>query len=273
MIHFCYINNQIMPISEASIGINDLGLLRAYGIFDYFRTYKKRPFLWDWYWERFENSAKSMNLEIPLSKQQTSDIIQELIKLTEKEDCGVRLILTGGYSDNSISSVSPNFMILTEDIHSPKPEEYSKGIKVISYEYQRDLPDVKSTDYKHLMLLQKQLKAQNATDVLFYQQAKISELSRSNLFMIKNEVISTPKDHILKGVTRRLILELIKDKYELIERDISLEEVFGADEVFTTSSTKQILPINTIDSIQLKNERIITNQLFDLLQDFILNRA
>jgi len=273
MTHFCCINKQIRPISEGNIGVNDLGLLRGYSIFDYFRTYNGKPFLWDWYWERFENSARIMNLTIPLSQTETFEIIQELIKLSEKDECGIRMILTGGYSENSISSTEPNFIILSEDIHSPKAKEYTDGIRIISHEYQRDLAEVKSTDYKHLMLLQKHLKAAEATDVLFHYQNRISELSRSNIFIVKNENIITPKNGILNGITRRLVLDLIRDKFQLIERDIYLSEVYEADEVFTTSSTKQVLPISTIDSIKIQNKRKITNEINDLVQSFIQNWA
>ena len=77
----------------------------------------------------------------------------------------------------------PNLLIISEDIHPVKLQDYENGIKVITHDYVRDLPEIKSIDYKHLMILQTDIKAAKATDVLFYKRGYISELSRSNVFL------------------------------------------------------------------------------------------
>ena len=185
MTHHCYFNGITTSVEATNIHITDLGLLRGYGLFDYFRTYNGRPFKWDWYWERYERSAKLMRLPNPISKEDAYRVVLDLIKKSGLDDCGIRFVLTGGYAEDSMTMSKPNLLIISEDIHPVKPKEYETGIKVISHEYVRDYPDLKSTDYKHLMILQPEIKEAGASDVLFYKRGYISELSRSNIFFSK----------------------------------------------------------------------------------------
>ncbi|AFK02632.1 aminotransferase class IV [Emticicia oligotrophica DSM 17448] len=248
MAHHCYLNNKIDSVENTNIHITDLGLLRGYGLFDYFRTYNGRPFQWDWYWERFDRSAKLMKLPNPISKEKAYSVVMALIEKSGLEDCGIRFVLTGGYSPDAMKMIEPNLLIISEDIHPVKESEYEAGMKVISHEYVRDYPEIKSTDYKHLMILQSDIREAGATDVLFHKDGKISELSRSNVFIVKNNVIATPDTQILRGITRRYILELAKANFKVEERSVALQEVLEADEVFTTSTTKKVLPITRIDN-------------------------
>lgn len=269
MAHHCYLNGIITPVENTNIHITDLGLLRGYGLFDYFRTYNGRPFQWDWYWERFERSAKLMYLPNPISKDEAYVAVMNLIQKSGLEDCGIRFVLTGGYSPDSMKMVQPNLLIISEDIHPVKPHEYEVGIKVISHEYVRDYPEIKSTDYKHLMILQTAIKAAEATDVLFHKDGYISELSRSNVFVVKDNVIATPDTQILKGITRRYVLELAKENFKVEERSVTLQELLDADEVFTTSTTKKVLPITKIDqlTIGLGKERSVSKFLLSQMNE------
>ena len=269
MPHHCYLNGVVSPVETTNIHITDLGLLRGYGLFDYFRTYNGRPFQWDLYWERFERSAKLMRLPNPILKDDAYKVVLSLIKQSGLEDCGIRFVLTGGYSEDSMKMTKPNLLIISEDIHPVKPQEYETGIKVISHEYVRDYPDLKSTDYKHLMILQADIKEAGATDVLFYKRGYISELSRSNVFLVKNNVLITPNRKILRGITRKVVLELAKDHFKIEERNVTLKELLDADEVFTTSSTKKVLPITQIDNKIIADGKVgkTTKFLLDLINE------
>lgn len=245
--HHCYFNGEIRPVNETFVHFTDLGLLRGYGMFDYFRTYNRKPFQWDWYWERYERSASLLGIPNPITKQKAYETVLELIEKAPAGECAIRFLLTGGYAADSISMMQPNLLIISEELHPVKEEEYEKGIKVITHEYVRDIPEIKSIDYKHLLILQPKIKAANATDVLFHKDGEISELSRSNVFILKDDVLITPDENALKGITRRTVLELAKPHYTIEIRPITLAELLAADEVFTTSTTKRVLPITQID--------------------------
>lgn len=271
--HHCWFNGTISEASETKIHINDLGLLRGYGLFDYFRTYNQTPFQWDWYWERYEKSAKMLRIPNPILKEEALKVVMQLILLQDEEECAIRFILTGGYAPDSVKMLSPNLLIISESLHPSKPDEYLKGIKVITHVYVRDIPLIKSIDYKHFMILQEDIKAANASDVLFHKHGDISELSRSNVFMFKGNQLITPKENILFGITRRTVIELAKSDFEVVERNISLDELLAADEVFTTSTTKKVLPITQIDELYINEGKVGEKSKFLLskINDLVAN--
>ena len=87
--HYGYFNGTIAPTDQLAVGITDLSLLRGYGLFDYFLTYNGRPFQWDWYWERFQNSASRMHLPLPLGKEETYNILLDLLERSGGVDVAV----------------------------------------------------------------------------------------------------------------------------------------------------------------------------------------
>lgn len=246
--HHCYFNGTIAPVHETTMQINDLGFLRGYGMFDYFQTYNGRPFQWDMYWARYERSARLLNLPNPITKEKAYEIVMDLVKRTGKSNCAIRFVLTGGYAEDSISVTKPNLLIISEDTHPSPRSEYEEGIAVMSHEFVRDIPEVKSTDYKHLIILRDKIKAAGAKDVLFHKDGEVSELSRSNLFIFKGDSLITPDKNVLDGITRQTLIELAKPHFNVEERSVSLEEVLNADEVFTSSTTKRVLPVTKIDN-------------------------
>ena len=249
--HYGYLNGVIAPTDQLTIGITDLSLLRGYGLFDYFLTYNGRPFQWDWYWERFQNSAMRMHLPLPLGKEETYSILMELIERSGVDDVAFRFVMTGGYSADSITIERPNLLILTESIHPVPSIQYEQGIKVILDEYVREMAEVKSTDYKRVILLAQAIRSAGASDVLYQKGGEISELSRSNFFLVQGNRLITPNRHILHGITRRTILQLAQTDFQVEERPVLLSELYDASEAFTTSSTKKVLPIVQIGDLTI----------------------
>jgi branched-chain amino acid aminotransferase len=268
--HYGYLNGKIAPIDQLALGVTDLSLLRGYGLFDYFLTYNGRPFQWDWYWERFQNSAMRMHLTLPISKEETYAVVMDLLERNTQNDgtdVGFRFILTGGYSADSISIVKPNLLIMTEDIHPVPVSQYEQGIKIILDDYVREMAEVKSTDYKHVILMAEAIRAAGASDILYYKDGEISELSRSNFFIVKGNQLVTPDRNILHGITRRTIMQLAQDDFDVVERPVLLSELYDAEEAFTTSSTKKVLPIVQISDLTIANGRVGPKSAF-LLERF-----
>ncbi|GAB3573003.1 D-amino-acid transaminase [Spirosoma luteolum] len=268
-----YLNGTIAPTEQLAIGITDLSLLRGYGLFDYFLTYNGRPFQWDWYWERFQNSAMRMHLPLPVSKEETYGIVQKLLEANGGTDAGIRFVLTGGYSPDSISIQKPNLLILSEPVHAVPPIQYEQGIKVILDEYVREMAEVKSTDYKRVILLAEAIRSAGAADVLYHKDGEISELSRSNVFLIRGDELITPSRNILHGITRRTIMQLAQADFSVVERPVRLTEIYEADEVFTTSSIKKVLPITQVGDHPVGDGQVgpKTRFLFEQISELIRN--
>lgn len=271
--HHCWLNGTITDVPSARFHFNDLGVLRGYGLFDYFQTYNGRPFQWDWYWERFDRSARILRIPCPLTKDQTRQVVEELFALQGGQDCAFRFLLTGGFTNDSISMHTPNLIIVTEDLHHDKPGEHENGIKVMTYNYVRDMPMLKSIDYKHLLILRQDFERKGVSDVLFHKDGYISELSRSNVFIFKNGRLITPMDDILEGITRKTVLQLAQPDFSIEVRPVTLQETLNAEEVFTTSTTKRVLPITGIDKYVIGNGKIgpQTKILLDRINELVKN--
>ncbi|GAB3707108.1 D-amino-acid transaminase [Spirosoma flavus] len=269
--YYGYFNGTIAPTDQIAVGITDIGLLRGYGLFDYFLTYNGKPFQWDWYWERFQNSAMRMHLPLPVTKNETFGIIMDLIE--RSADAGApanmafRFVMTGGYSADGITVERPNLLILAETIHPVPPIQYEQGIKVILDEYVREMAEVKSTDYKRVILMAEAIRAAGASDLLYQKGGEISELSRSNFFIVKGNQLVTPNRYILHGITRRTVMQLAQADFQVVERPVLLSELYDADEAFTTSSTKKVLPIVQIGDLTIADGHVGPTSKF-LLQQF-----
>jgi branched-chain amino acid aminotransferase len=257
-----YFNGEIFPIDSPVFKTNDLGLLRAYGLFDFFRTYNGIPFRWDDYWQRFENSARLLKLKLPVGQAEATRILADLHSLSGEADVAFRFVLTGGYAPDGVHVVSPNFLIRTEALPQDNPAGRLKGIKVLPYEYVRDMPEIKSTNYLHMVLMADEMKNQQAADLLFYKHGEVSELTRSNIFIFKKDRLITSNRNILNGITRKVVMELAAPHFEIESRPVSLDELLGADEVFTTSSTKWVMPVVAVGEAMIGEGLAGNNTLF-----------
>lgn len=238
-----YFNGDIIDIDSPVFKTNDLGLLRGFGLFDYFRTYNGIPFRWDDYWQRFENSARLLKLPLPVSQSEIEKVLADLHSMSGEKEVAFRFVLTGGYAPDSVHVVQPNLLIRTESLPQDNPAGRLKGIKVLPYEYVRDLPEVKTTNYVHMVLMADELKRQQAADLLFHKDGEVSELTRSNIFIFAGDKLITSDRNILNGITRRVVIDLAKAHFDVEIRAVSYKEVITADEVFTTSTTKWVMPV------------------------------
>lgn len=250
MKNYCFAVDKIISTQLASIHPADIGLTRGYGIFDFFRTVNYKPLFLGDYLDRFIDSAQHTKLPLSYNKEELSKIIHDLVEKNDLKEGGVRMVLSGGVSDNHFSPADGKLFIFCEELQLPAEEKFSKGVKLISEEYVRPLPTVKTTNYCQAVFSSLTWKEKNAEDVLYYHKGLISESSRSNIFIVKGGQLSTAKSNILKGITRKNILNLVPD----IEiRDITLEETLAADEVFMSSTTKRLLPVTQIDNHTIGN--------------------
>lgn len=245
---YSFFNDAFVPVEKNYIHVSDLATQRGYGIFDFFKVVRGKPLFLQDYLDRFYKSADAMRLPVSLSRESLTAIIDELIKKNGVPEAGIKMILTGGYSPDGYEIGKPNLIITQHGLTMPGPALLEKGIKVITHEYVRDIPHVKTINYIMGIWLQKKVKDQQAADVLYHRNGLVSEFPRCNLFIVKeNDEIVTPASHVLPGITRKKVLELSGKPYRIRESEVRLDEVYAAKEVFLTSTTKRILPIVQVD--------------------------
>jgi branched-chain amino acid aminotransferase len=246
---YCFLNNEIVAEEKALLSIRDLSVQRGYGVFDFFRVVAGQPVYLDDHLERFYSSAEKMYLPVAYSKEELKKILDQVLQKNDSGNCGIRITLTGGYSLDGYSISQPSLIVSQHTFSPPSQAQFHQGIRLACYEYQRQLPEVKTIDYLMAIWLQPWLKQTRADEVLYHHQGWISECPRSNFFLITEEnKLVTPAKNILKGITRMKIMEAARSVMEVEERPVHVSELDTAREAFISSSTKKILPVSGVDS-------------------------
>ncbi|WP_346320157.1 aminotransferase class IV [Chitinophaga sp. YIM B06452] len=250
---YAVINGQFVQEQDAKISINDLSIQRGYGIFDYFRTRNNEPVFLQDHLDRFYHSASVVNLPVMQSREELAQLIGGLIAKNNLPHSGIRITLTGGYSDNGYTPATPNLLI-TQSAYTFNTDAFEKGLRLVTYGHQRQLPQVKTIDYLQSIYLQPFILEHAADDVLYHEQGTLRECPRSNFFIVtKSNEIITPADKVLKGITRKKILGL--QGLDVKEGTVMLEDLRGIREAFISSTTKVVLPVLAIDGQPVGNGR------------------
>lgn len=263
MSKWTFFNTGFVKEEEAVLHFTDLSVQRGYGIFDFLKVVNEHPVFLKEHLNRFYFSAKEMRLEIDFSTGQLQEIIFDLLKRNESGNTGVKIILTGGYSPDGYHISKPNLIIALQSFAAPSKEQFDKGISLITYAYQRQLPHIKTIDYLMPLWLQPLLQQHHAGDVLYHQNGIISECPRSNIFIVtKENKLLTPCCNILKGIVRNKLIEAAKKEFDVEEKNITINEVKEAKEVFITSTTKTILPVNQLDEKLWNSPKAVASYFF-----------
>ncbi len=244
---YCYINGQVVRTTEAKVGVYDIGMLRGFGIYEALATYNRKPFMLAAHLERFRNSTARMDLQIPVSDAEFEKIVLDLIErnIPQGKEAAIRIILTGGEAIAGIEydHSKPTFYILVEEMEQLAPRLFEEGCSVIVSEHLRQFPLSKTTNYIQAVLLQGERQRVNALEILYTWQGKVLECATSNFFIVKGGKIITPKDDILLGITRKAAMIAAGNHFPIEEREVSVDEMYAADEAFLTSSFKDVVPV------------------------------
>lgn len=260
-----FINDQWIEADKASVHVSDLAVQRGYGVFDFFRTVNGQPLFIDNHLARLYHSASMLRLHIPYTADELKTIVAELLQRNQLQTAGIRITVTGGYAADTYSISTPNLIITQSALTMDAAFDASKGLHLITEEYVRELPTVKSINYLMGIYLQQKVKDAGANDVLYVKDGLISELPRSNVFVVtqQNELL-TADTNVLYGITRKHILQLAKETMRVNEQPVTLNDVLTAKEVFVSSTTKRLLPVFSVDGKLIGEGKagVITTQLY-----------
>jgi branched-chain amino acid aminotransferase len=162
-------------------------------------------------------------------------------------------------------------MVIVTPVSQYPQEYYEQGIKVITVPIERFIPKAKSLNYISAIGALQQAKQTNAVEALYVNsQGEVLEGTTTNFFVFRGSQIITPKEGILNGITRDVILELAKDRFEIVEQSIAYSQLNHCDEAFITSSTKEIMPVVQIDELYISQGKPgeNTQTLMDLFHKY-----
>lgn len=268
---FCYFNDHFCRQSEAMIPVTDLTLQRGYGVFDYGRTHYGVLYRFEHNIDRLRRSAQALRLPFPYGNDQILQIAQELLRLNGLKDAALRMLLTGGDPETAQGFHDVNFLMTTELLPAYPATHWTEGVTLMTAEYRRELPRVKSLNYLYAMQLEAEKRARGASEILYTHEGFVTECSRSNFFVFLGETLVTPKEDILLGNTRDLVLSLVRGVMKVEERVLSLAEVQQASEAFITSTTRKAMPVKAIDGKPVGNGQVgpLTRRVMALFEEDI----
>ena len=241
------INGKLLPAENAHILISDLSIQRGYGVFDFFKTINGVPVFLEDHLDRLYRSADQMHLDFGYDRDALKAMLFELMGMNDMPLSGVKITVTGGYAEDGYTLAKPN-VIITQQPLLLYNDVNASPLKIVSYEHQRQMPHIKTIDYLMAIWLQPFIKQNQADDVLYHNNGVITECPRSNFFIVtKDDVLVTPVNNVLYGITRTQILRHFKHICTMQERNINLDEVYRAKEAFVTNSSKNILPVIKVD--------------------------
>lgn len=248
---YCYSNNAFVLKQEALISVFDMGLLRGHGVFDYAQVYQGHPFHLTDHLLRLKWSCEQVGLCLPKTLDELHEITHAFIEKNNMQNGGIRFVVTGGAPslDLLLPEGESNLLILPHP-YTPNPESYyTKGMCVVTTNFLRLLPSVKTTNYIPAIFAIKKAKERGCDDALYLDADNlILEGTTSNVFFFKNNTwITSNSTEIVKGVTRDVLLRLIGKDVAIEYRSISVDEAISCEEAFLCSSVKDVVPLVQID--------------------------
>lgn len=249
-----YLNGEFLKPAEARVSAFDRGFVFGDGVYEVIPVFGGRLFRLSHHLTRLDASLHEIRLANPLTADVWRSIFTRLIEAGGGGDQSVYLQVTRGVAPRDHAfppGATPTVFAYAQPLHYPSPEQIARGVDAITR------PDIRWSrcDIKAIALLANALLRQEAIDrgaaeTILLRDGRVTEGAASNIFVIQaGELLTPPKGpHILPGITRDLVLELAHaHRLPFTERDVTEAELRAADEVWLTSSTKEILPITRLD--------------------------
>lgn len=254
-----WIDGKLLPKEQATVSVYDHGLLYGDGVFEGIRSYNGKIFECEAHVRRIYDSARSIRLEIPYTREQFTTALHETIRANSFTDCYIRAVVTRGAGDLGLDprkSVRPTTFIIADSLSVYPKELYEKGMAVITSSYTRNHPNSTPPRVKSLNYLNNVLAKIEANDagvpeaILLNHLGNVCECTADNIFVVRDGVITTPSidQCVLEGITRATIIKLAREGgLKLIEGVVQRHDVYVADEIFVTGTGAEVMPVTKVD--------------------------
>ncbi|MBT8127872.1 MAG: D-amino acid aminotransferase [Gammaproteobacteria bacterium] len=250
-----YLNGEYLAQSQARVSVLDRGFLFGDGVYEVIPVYGGKPLRLNEHLNRLQRSMGRVSMSDPLSREDWKAVFQDLLDRNPGADRSIYLQVTRGAAplrDLSIDDdIQPTVFIMVNAIKLIDYAKIEAGIEAITVEdFRWKACDIKSVSLIANVMVRLLANQSSAVDAIMVRDGLVTEATASNVFVVHKGVIATPpnSEHLLPGITRDLVIELAQSNgFELIERDIQASELVTADEIWLTSSTREIAPVVKLD--------------------------
>lgn len=272
-----FLNGKFMPIENAMVPVLDRGFIFGDGIYELVPVYSRVPFRIDEHLARLERSLAEVRIRNPYTRAEWRDIILKLVAQQPFEDQGVYFQVTRGVArrDHAFpKDAAPTVFVMSNPLVNPPKELVERGAKCVSandFRWQRC--DIKSISLIGNCLLRQVSADVDAVETILFRDGMLTEASASNVFIVRGGVVMGPpkSGFILPGITYDVVVELAQSaKLPLEIRDIPEAEVRAADEIWVTSSSKEVLAVVELDGKAVGDGRPgpLFRRMHQLYQEF-----
>jgi branched-chain amino acid aminotransferase len=254
-----YIDGKFYSEANAKVSVFDHGLLYGDGIFEGIRFYNGRVFRLEQHLERLSNSARSICLDIPMTRREMTEALLETIRQNHLRDGYIRLVVTRGVGNlglNPEQCKNPSVIIIVATIALYHEDFYRKGLSIVTVATRRSNPAslnpaVKSLNYLNNVMARIEANLASADEALMLNDAgNVAECTADNVFIITHGQIFTPPitAGALQGITRSVVFDIAGEfEIKVIEADFTRHDIFVADECFLTGTAAEIVPVVKAD--------------------------
>ena len=249
-----YLNGKFIPAADASISPLDRGFIFADGVYEVIPVYNGHFFRLADHLHRLDHSLAGIRLAQTLDHTKWKEMLAELVEKNGGGDQSVYIQITRGVAPRDHAfpdNTSPTIFAMATPLKPISPEILQHGVAAISVEDIRwKYCHIKSIALLPNILLRQQAIDKGAIEAILIRDGKVTEGAASNVFIVTaNRILTPPKGpYLLPGITRDVVLELANDHgIEALEADISLNDLQTADEIWLTSSTREIIPVTFLD--------------------------
>jgi D-alanine transaminase len=272
-----FLNGKLLPADQAQVSVLDRGFIFGDGVYELVPVYSRVPFRLDEHLARLERSLGETKIKNPYARAQWRSNIYQLIDAQPFEDQGVYFQVTRGVAKRDHAfpkDLQPTVFMMSNPLTNPPASAVEKGGSAVSAVDNRWLRcDIKSISLIGNCLLRQLSAEASAAETILFRDGKLTEASASNVFIVKRGVILSPakSNLILPGITYDVVTELARANNMPLEfRDVSEAEVRSADEVWVTSSSKEVLAIVELDGKRIGDGKPgpVFRRMYQLYQEF-----
>jgi D-alanine transaminase len=249
-----FLNGSFLPLEQATVPVLDRGFIFGDGVYELIPVYSRAPFRMDEHLARLERSLGAVGIRNPYAREKWREIVTALVARQPWEDQGVYLQVTRGVAKRDHAfpeGVEPTVFAMSNPLVNPPQALVERGaVAVSAVDYRWLRCDIKSISLIGNVLLRQVSAAVGAVETILFRDGVLTEASASNVFVAKNGlVLSPPKSNlILPGITYDVVVEIAAELAIPMEfRDVREAEVRAADEIWLTSSSKEILAVVELD--------------------------
>ena len=272
-----YLNGEFMPLNEARVPVLDRGFIFGDGVYEVIPVYSRHPFRLAEHLRRLQNSLDSVRLANPYSDAEWSKLVLEIITHNDGDDQSIYFQITRGVSKRAHefpAVVKPTVFMMSTPLVTPPREQIDNGVACITGTDFRWLKcDVKSVALLGNCLLKQTAVDAGAAEIVLFRDGHLTAAAACNVLVVQDGVLlAPPKDHlILPGITYNVVLELAAaNQIPLEMRAASEQEVRAAQEIWITSSTKEVLAVTRLDGAAVGDGKPgpLFRRMHALYQDF-----